>query len=90
LFIVPVGGLATVVPLPGGIGGVEFAVAGMVIALTTIDPAVVGAMVLLYRVCVYWFLVLVGGASLFLAATSFSRLAAGASEDPDLADGVSL
>lgn len=85
LFVVPVGGLATVVPLPGGIGGVEFAVAGMVIALTTIDPAVVGAMVLLYRLCVYWFLVLIGGGCLAAAATSIGSLAA-AAEDPDLPD----
>lgn len=86
LFVVPVGGLATVVPLPGGLGGVEFAVAGMVIALTAIDPAVVGAMVLLYRLCVYWFVVLLGGVGLTMTATSLRTLATEPLEDPDLAE----
>ncbi len=86
LFIVPVGGLATAVPLPGGLGGVEFAVAGMMIALTGMDPAVAGAMVLLYRLCVYWFVILLGGLSLGIAATSVRGFAAEAIEDPDMAE----
>jgi len=86
LFVVPVGGLATAVPLPGGLGGVEFAVAGMILALTPTSPAVVGAMVLLYRLCVYWFVVLLGGLGLAMTATGVRSFAAEAMEDPDMAD----
>jgi len=86
LFVVPVGGLATVIPLPGGLGGVEFAVAGMVLALTTADTAVVGAMVLLYRLCVYWFVVLLGGVGLAMTAASVRSVAAEAMADPDLTE----
>lgn len=91
LFVVPAGGLATIVPLPGGVGGVEFAVAGMILGLTSVDPAVAGAMVLLYRVCVYWFLVLIGAASLGYTATSLGSLAADVPDGPtavDATDGV--
>lgn len=88
LFVVPAGGLATAVPLPGGLGGVEIAVAGMVIALTAIDPAVAGAMVLLYRLCVYWFLVAIGGACLAYAATDLATLAAEAPSGPAPVDGA--
>jgi uncharacterized protein (TIRG00374 family) len=86
LFVVPVGGLATAIPLPGGLGGVEFAVAGMVLALTTADPAVVGAMVLLYRLCVYWFVVFLGGVGLAMTAASVRSVAAEAMADPDLTE----
>lgn len=77
LFVVPAGGLATVVPLPGGVGGVEFAVAGMLVALTPIEPAVAGAMVVLYRVCVYWFVVLIGAASLGYTSAGLGSLTTG-------------
>ncbi len=83
LFIVPAGGLATAVPLPGGIGGVEFAVAGMTLALTAIDPAVVGAMVLLYRLCVYWFVVAIGTICLSYTATGLGVLTAEVSMGPE-------
>jgi uncharacterized protein (TIRG00374 family) len=82
LFVVPVGGLATAVPLPGGIGGVEFAVTGMMLAVTAIEPAVAAAIVLLYRFCVYWFLILVGAGSLTITATDLRSLASDVTEEP--------
>ncbi len=82
LFVVPVGGLATAVPLPGGIGGVEFAVTGMLLAVTTIEPAVAAALVLLYRLCVYWFLILVGAGSLTFTATDLRSLASDVTDEP--------
>jgi len=84
LFIVPVGGLVTLVPLPGGIGGVEFAVAGMVVALTSVDLAVAGAMVLLYRICVYWLPILIGGLSVAYTATNLRTLTADTAEGSGL------
>ncbi len=86
LFVVPAGGLATLVPLPGGIGGVEFAVAGMVVALTGLDLAVAGAIVILYRLCVYWFLVLIGVASLVYTATSVSTFTTDVGSPTELSD----
>lgn len=86
LFVVPVGGLATAVPLPGGIGGVEFAVTGMLLAVTSLDPAVAAAIVLLYRLCVYWFLLAIGAASLAITATNIRTLAADVAEEPALAE----
>jgi len=82
LFVVPVGGLATAVPLPGGIGGVEFAVTGMLLAVTSIEPAVAAAIVLLYRLCVYWFLILVGVSGLTVTATDLRTLASDAADEP--------
>jgi uncharacterized protein (TIRG00374 family) len=61
LVLVPVGGLATVVPLPGGLGGLELAMTGLIAALTGIDLATAGAVVILYRLCAFWFFVLVSG-----------------------------
>lgn len=82
LFVVPVGGLATAVPLPGGIGGVEFAVTGMLLAVTAIEPAVAAAIVLLYRLCVYWFLILIGAGSLTVTATDLRSLATDVTDEP--------
>lgn len=82
LFVVPVGGLATAVPLPGGIGGVEFAVTGMLLAVTAIEPAVAAAIVLLYRLCVYWFLLLIGAGSLTVTATDLRALASDVADEP--------
>jgi uncharacterized protein (TIRG00374 family) len=61
LFIVPASTLAGVTPTPGGLGGVEAAVVGLLVALTPTTPAVAAAVALLYRVASYWFVVLVGG-----------------------------
>jgi uncharacterized protein (TIRG00374 family) len=74
LFIVPIGAIATLVPLPGGLGGVEFAIAGMVVAMTGVDLAVAGAMVVLYRICVYWFPVLFGLLAAVYTGTSVRSL----------------
>ena len=89
LFVVQVGAIAAVVPLPGGIGGVEFAVAGALATLTTVDLAVAGAIVLLYRACVYWFPILVGGICVVFSTASVATLASGVDagsalpDDPD-------
>lgn len=61
LFVVPIGGLATTVPLPGGLGGVEAVLAAVLVATTGFALAELGAVVILYRLASYWFMVLVGG-----------------------------
>lgn len=80
LFIVPAGGIAAILPLPGGIGGVEFAIAGATVALTAIEPATVAALVLLYRICVYWFLILLGMGCTAVTATGLGTLSAEVTE----------
>lgn len=62
LFAVPLVSLATVVPVPSGLGGVEFALAGVLVGLTPLTLPEVGAVVVLYRVCSDLFLAVVGAA----------------------------
>ncbi|RQH01316.1 lysylphosphatidylglycerol synthase transmembrane domain-containing protein [Natrarchaeobius oligotrophus] len=50
-----------VVPTPGGLGGVEAALAGVLVLLTPMSSAVALAVALLYRFATYWFTILVGG-----------------------------
>ena len=61
LFIIPASTLAGLVPTPGGLGGVEFAVTGLLVALAPLDAGAAAAVTLLYRVANYWFVVVVGG-----------------------------
>lgn len=69
--LVPVAGLATVVPVPGGLGGYEMALTGGLVVFGGVDATLAAAAVLLYRLPSYWFLVLVGG----LATASAPRAA---------------
>lgn len=61
LFVVPLGTVANGIPLPGGIGGVELALTGLLVALTGLPVATVGAAVLLYRATGDGFSALLGG-----------------------------
>jgi len=70
--VVPVLSLVNIVPLPGGLGGFEVALAGVLVALAGLDLPVATAGVFLYRLSNYWFVVLLGA----IAAASVSvRLA---------------
>jgi uncharacterized protein (TIRG00374 family) len=61
LLVVPVSGLATWIPVPGGLGGVELAVAGALVAGAGLPVPEAAAVALLYRLCTYWALVAVSG-----------------------------
>lgn len=65
LFIVPASTVASFVPTPGGLGGVEAAVAALIVALTPHGWGVAAALALLYRVASYWYVLLVGGLAMF-------------------------
>ncbi|MFC7155979.1 flippase-like domain-containing protein [Halomarina halobia] len=54
LFLVPASGLANAVPLPGGLGGVEVALAAALVALAGLATPEAAAVVLAYRLCTYW------------------------------------
>ncbi|WP_101297221.1 lysylphosphatidylglycerol synthase transmembrane domain-containing protein [Halegenticoccus soli] len=69
LFVVPLAGLATLLPTPGGLGGTEVGAAAVIVLLTGAAVDAVAAAVLLYRVATYWCVVLVGGVcSLYLSS----------------------
>ncbi|MFH5800920.1 lysylphosphatidylglycerol synthase transmembrane domain-containing protein [Haladaptatus sp. CMAA 1911] len=61
LFLIPASGVARVIPLPGGLGGVEVVLIGMIIALTGLDAGTTGGIVLLYRLLSYWGILVLGG-----------------------------
>ena len=63
LFVVPVGAIAGVTPLPGGAGGIEAVLVGL---LSSLPSAAVGwetafAAVVLFRGAIYWVPVIIGG-----------------------------
>jgi len=74
LFLVPATGLAAVVPLPGGLGGVEVALAGLLAVLAGFDLPTAGAVVILFRLCSFWFFVLACGIAASMAAVNVGEL----------------
>ena len=63
LLVVPIAGYATVLPVPGGLGGYELGVVGALHLLGGLDLAAAVAVTLLFRVCSYWAVVAVGAAA---------------------------
>ena len=63
LFIVPLGSVAGVTPLPGGLGGVEAALVLLIVPITGVDPATAGAAAVVHRGATYWLPVLIGGSA---------------------------
>ncbi|MFB6164578.1 MAG: lysylphosphatidylglycerol synthase transmembrane domain-containing protein [Haloarculaceae archaeon] len=61
LFVVPASTVAGVVPTPGGLGGVEFALVGLLVVLTPMTAGVAAGVALVYRVASYWWVVGIGG-----------------------------
>lgn len=62
--------LGFLVPTPGGVGGVEVALTGVLYLLTPATVALATAVAILFRFAAYWFPVLVGGtASILLTLT---------------------
>lgn len=60
-FVVPVSGVATAVPLPGGLGGVEATLSGLLTVLGGDQVTAVGAGVVLFRLATYWLRLFLGG-----------------------------
>jgi uncharacterized protein (TIRG00374 family) len=61
LFVVPVGSIAGVTPLPGGLGGLEAAFITLLVPTTGVPASIATAGVLIYRGATYWLPILVGG-----------------------------
>ncbi|WP_115863490.1 flippase-like domain-containing protein [Halorussus litoreus] len=63
LFIVPLGSVASVTPLPGGLGGVEAALVLLIVPVTGVDTGIAGAAALIHRGATYWLPILLGGSA---------------------------
>ena len=61
LVVIPVGAIAGITPLPGGLGGVETVLVAMLVPTTGVTVAGATAAVVLHRAATYWLPVLVGG-----------------------------
>lgn len=59
-FVVPTSTLASVIPTPGGVGGVEAAIVLLLSALAGVPVTTAAGIALLYRVTSYWFIVVLG------------------------------
>lgn len=58
---VPIGDFLNLLPIPGGVGGVEVVLAGVLVALTPVDLAAAAVIAFGVRLCSYWFLLLLSG-----------------------------
>ena len=63
VFVVPLSYVAGATPLPGGLGGIEAALVGLLVPTTGVAAAAVTAAVFLFRGAVYWLPTAIGGAS---------------------------
>ena len=69
LFVVPASTVAGFVPTPGGLGGVEAAIVGLIVALTPLGAETAAGLALIYRVASFvYVLVIGGGAMLYLVS----------------------
>lgn len=61
MLVIALSKLGFIVPLPGGIGGVEFTIAGLLVLLADISSPDAVAIALLYRLSTFWLTILIGG-----------------------------
>jgi len=61
LLVIPVGSIAGITPLPGGLGGIEAAFVVLLVSTTGIPAAAASAAVVLHRSATYWLPTFVGG-----------------------------
>ena len=61
LFVVPVGSIAGVTPLPGGLGSLDAAFIGLLVPTAGVSASVATAAVLIHRGATYWLPTLFGG-----------------------------
>lgn len=73
MFIIPVAGLASYMPLPGGLGGIEATLIGLLILVAGIQPAIASAAVVLHRATVYGFTAIVGAIALWQTSVSIGE-----------------
>jgi uncharacterized protein (TIRG00374 family) len=72
LLVIPVGNVASIAPLPGGLGAIDVVFVALLTSLTGINFAVATAAVVLYRGLVYGLPTLVGGGTIALLSVRAS------------------
>ncbi len=71
VLVVALSKLGFLVPLPGGLGGVELTIAAVLVLVAGVPADAATAIALLFRLSTYWYSVVVGGlSSVYLAAPS--------------------
>ncbi len=73
LLVVPVGSIAGVTPLPGGLGGLEAAFIALLIPAAGVSASVATAAVLIHRGATYWLPTVVGGGFAAIIGTKHRR-----------------
>ena len=63
LLTIPVSDFLNVLPVPGGIGGVEAVMAGLLVLYAGVDAPVAAVLAFCVRLWTYWFVLLAGGAA---------------------------
>lgn len=61
LVVIPLAAVASIAPLPGGLGGIEAVLVLLLVPTTGVPAAAAGAAVLVHRTGVYWLPVALGG-----------------------------
>jgi uncharacterized protein (TIRG00374 family) len=74
LVVIPIGSMASITPLPGGLGGIEIVLVGLLVPLAGIDPATASAAVVLHRAAAYWLPTFVGGVVASFIGTDSRKL----------------
>lgn len=72
LLVIPIGNIASIAPLPGGLGAVDTVFIGLLTPLTGVNVAAVTAAVLIYRGLVYGLPTIVGGSTIALISARAS------------------
>lgn len=72
LLVIPIGNIAAIAPLPGGLGAIEAIYIALISALTPVNIAVVTAAVVVYRAMAYGLPTVVGGGTVALASANTS------------------
>ncbi len=73
MIAVPVGALASVTPLPGGLGGVEAALVAILAPTAGLSLQTIGAAVVIHRAATYWWPMLVGAGAASALGVSARR-----------------
>lgn len=61
LVVIPLGAVASIAPLPGGLGGIEAVLVLLLVPTTGVSAGVAGAAVIVHRLAVYWLPIGLGG-----------------------------
>lgn len=72
LIVVPLGAIASIVPLPGGLGAIDAALIGLLTSMTTVNLAAVTAAVVLFRGLIYGLPTIIGAGTITLVSFRWS------------------